>query len=70
MTNLTITPEAARDLAIAYSAFNTAIDNNDDSGIAVWGEMLLAAQQDTGVELHGTASLTVCVKADRSNLNA
>ena len=45
-----------KDLVIAYSAFNEAnnrpFGRERDCGIAVWAELLLAAQDNLSVEMH------------------
>ncbi len=41
-----------RSLAVSYSAYNAANSADDYSGVVVWGELLLADQEATGVELH------------------
>jgi len=50
---------AARSLAVAYDAFNTARKCNDDNAIRVWGNMLIDAQRATGVELYEEANIRV-----------
>lgn len=43
--------EAVKELAIAYNAFNSANRRADVSGIKVWGRMLKAEQDASGVLL-------------------
>ena len=43
---------AARALAVAYDAYNNAVEAKKDNGIHVWGEMLIDAQRETGIELY------------------
>lgn len=43
--------KAAHSLAVIYSAYNAAVSNDLDREIKIWGEMLLKAQDETGIEL-------------------
>lgn len=43
---------AARTLAIAYDAFNSAKAEGRNNGVAVWGDSLIRAQEEMGVELY------------------
>ena len=38
-------------LAVAYSAYNEAVANEEWDSVKVWGKMLIEAQKETGVEL-------------------
>lgn len=46
-----ISKEQAENLAVAYAAY-TRTEASDYLGLSVWGQMLLAAIEDTGVNLH------------------
>tara|TARA_R110000787_G_scaffold23272_3_gene66800 strand:+ start:553 stop:771 length:219 start_codon:yes stop_codon:yes gene_type:complete len=43
---------AARSLAVRYDAFNSAKADGDNNGIALWGNLLIEAQEKVGVELY------------------
>lgn len=42
---------AAFNLAVAYNAYNEAVATRDRNGVRVWGRMLIAAMEKTGVEI-------------------
>ncbi len=46
-----ISKAKAQSLAVAYSAYNEALHENNANGIWVWASMLRKAQKATGVEL-------------------
>ena len=43
--------KAVSDLAVQYCAYNEAIMNNCERDVKIWGRLLLASQDETGVEL-------------------
>lgn len=47
---MAISKQDARDLAVSYQAYHEA-SQDDHCAISVWGKMLLAVQEKTGVEL-------------------
>jgi hypothetical protein len=47
----------ARELAIAYDAYNDANSANNMNSLTVWGQRLLDLQEKTGIELHDNAFL-------------
>jgi len=53
---------AARTLAVAYDAFNAAKKDNDDNAIRVWGNMLIDAQRETGIELYQESIIRYQIK--------
>lgn len=61
MTNTSgITDQERKDiktLAIAYSAFNEAVANENKRSRQVWARMLLGAQAAVGIELVDVATL-------------
>ncbi len=46
-----MTKKAVKELALSFQAYCEARDDKRDTGIIVWGRMLLRAQETTGVEL-------------------
>lgn len=48
---MSISKAKAKSLAVAYSAYNEAVDKGDANSIAVWTSILRKAQKATGVEL-------------------
>ena len=56
--------KAARDLAVAYSAFN---DANDNTSRRVWARALSDAQSATGIEIVAESSLQYWIRqADKA----
>lgn len=47
----------ARSLAVTYEAYTDAVRSRDNSGIRIWGELLLKNQNKAGVELHDPCHL-------------
>ena len=56
---MSITPAAAKKLAVAYNAYLSADDN---IGVCVWAEILLDAQSKTGVEMIRTTHLEIAIR--------
>ena len=48
---MAISKAKAKSLAVAYSAYNEAVEKNDANSVWVWAKILRKAQKDTGVEL-------------------
>ena len=46
-----ISKAKAKSLAVAYSAYNEAVESGNKNSIAVWSRILRTAQKSTGVEL-------------------
>jgi len=57
--------EAAKSLAVRYHAFASA-DFENSNEIAIWGEMLLEAQAETGIEMYPTNVLKRWVREARA----
>lgn len=60
----------ARSLAVSARAFSSAADQDDDNGIAVWGQSLLDDQELSGIELHDPKLLKRMVAAARERMAA
>lgn len=54
-----------KSLAVNYHAYLGASANGDSNGIIVWGEMLLEAQELTGVEMFEPENLTSAIELHR-----
>ena len=48
---------AARTLAVAYDAYNNAVEAKNDNAIYVWGEILIDAQRATGIEMYEESNI-------------
>lgn len=46
-----INKKNAKKLAVAYSTYNKAVSQENWDSAKVWGEMLIDAQKETGIEL-------------------
>ena len=61
---MTMTKKAAKDLAVAYSAFNAAMrDPCDRLGHKIWGRSLLRAQEAAGLQLHNPDVINAIIKS-------
>jgi hypothetical protein len=58
--------DAARSLAVSYEAFEDARRLESDSGIRTWGDILLRAQEQTGIELYDPSLIQIWI----NNANA
>ena len=65
MTNKART--AARSLAVAYDAYNEARNERRSSGISVWGERLIEAQEETGIELYAPRLIRHVIADNRAS---
>jgi len=58
---------AARRLAIAYDAFHEARKEGRNSGIVIWGDALIEAQEQIGVFLLDRADILTIVDHARAS---
>lgn len=59
---------AASGLAVAYSAYQMAREKDDDLGVVVWGNILIEAQDETGIMLTTTGNVRYFVNKAREHL--
>jgi hypothetical protein len=52
MSKKTISAKDAKDLAVRYSSFNEAYKSKDNEGMWIWGDMLQASQEATGIFMY------------------
>lgn len=64
------THDDIRNLAVAYSAWNTAVRVDDPRGLVAWGPILRQAQDATGVCLQDDARVARLAKYAADHLAA
>jgi len=62
MTHL-VSAEAAKSLAVAYEAYHDAQRDQDLNAIRVWARLLIAAQNDTGIQFHANGHLEAVIES-------
>lgn len=58
--------DAARSLAIAYDAYHEAKSEGRKSGVAIWGEALIEAQEQTGIILLEPENIRIIIAHARA----
>ena len=61
--------EDAKKLAIAYQTYQEAVDNGKQNSIAVWGKMLLEAQEETGIILASADNVQYFIEEANKSLD-
>lgn len=62
--------KTARQLVVAYQGYCEAIANEDVLGVCVWGDMLMAAQVVTGIDMRDPAFLQNIINIHRRAANS
>jgi hypothetical protein len=63
-----MTKDDAKQLAVRYAAYLQSFYDEDDSGIAVWGDMLIETQAKVGVELLKPETIRAIVAGARRRM--